>query len=232
VNSTWEEEAGMFAMIQEEDDQQGSVYMTKGLQPYEVLLDNQANISIINSKLLRNVRPSTHQVRVKGVGGTQLIVDKVGDLDGFSEVYASDKITANVLCFADVEDRYTVTYEKGKSFMVHLGNGKTVEFARRNKLYVADWSVTGLYVCATVRENEMLYMRDEVRRAKVAYDLIRNSGYPSPIEAVHLIHDGNVRGLPVALTRADIEQFFQKYDSRFPGSGIRHRRGWRLRIKG
>jgi hypothetical protein len=48
VNSTWEEEAGMFAMIQEED-QQGSVYMTKGLQPYEVLLDNQANISIVNT---------------------------------------------------------------------------------------------------------------------------------------------------------------------------------------
>jgi hypothetical protein len=202
VNSTWEEEAGMFAMIQE-DTQEGSVDMTKGLQPYEVLLDNQANISIVNTKLLRNVRPSTHQVQVKGVGGTQLIVDKVGDLDGFFEVYASDIITANVLCFADVEDRYTVKYQKGKSFMVHLGNGKTVEFARRNKLYVADWSVTGLYVCATVRENEMLYTWDEVRRAKVAYDLIRNSGYPSPIEAVHLIHDGNVRGLPAALTRAD-----------------------------
>jgi hypothetical protein len=43
---------------------------------------------------------------------------------------------------------------EGKSFTVpHLGNGKTVEFARRNKLYVADWSVTGLYVCATVKEN-------------------------------------------------------------------------------
>jgi hypothetical protein len=185
--------------------------MTKGLHPYEVLLDNQANISIVNPRLLQNIRPSTHQVKVKGVGGTQLIVDTVGDLDGFFEVYASDKITANVLCFADVEDRYAVTYEKGKSFTVQLGNGKTVEFTRRNKLYVANWSETGLYVCATVRENEMLYTREEVRRAKVAYDIIRNSGYPSPMEAVHLIHDGNVRGLPVALTKADIECAYKIY---------------------
>jgi hypothetical protein len=57
----------------------------------------------------------------------------------------------------------------------------------------------------------MLYTREEVRRAKVAYDLIRNSGYPSPIEAVHLIHDGNIRGLPVALTRADIERAYKIY---------------------
>ncbi len=92
-----------------------------------------------------------------------------------------------------------------------MGNGKTVEFARRNKLYIADWSVTGLYVCATVRENEMLYTRDEVRRAKIAYDLICNSGYPPPTEAVHLIHDGNVRGIPAALTRADIEQVYKIY---------------------
>ncbi len=78
VNGTWggwEDYAGIFTTIKEE--QQGSVYMTKGLSPTEVLLDNQANISIVNPRLLKNVRQCSHQIRVKGVGGTQLIVDKV-----------------------------------------------------------------------------------------------------------------------------------------------------------
>jgi hypothetical protein len=97
--------------------------MTKDLLPLEVLLDNQANISIVHPRLLKNVRDSEHQVRVKGVGGVQLIVDKVGDLDGFFQVYASENITLNVLCFADVEDKYAITYEKGRAFTVHLADG-------------------------------------------------------------------------------------------------------------
>jgi hypothetical protein len=51
----WEEqfEAGMFMTIQERTlEDHGSVYMTQGLLKTEVLLDNQANISIINPCLL------------------------------------------------------------------------------------------------------------------------------------------------------------------------------------
>jgi hypothetical protein len=76
------------------------------------------------------------------------------------------------------------------SFTVKVAGGTTVEFVRRNKLYVADWSQTGLYMCATVKENEQLYTREEVHRAKGAYELIHNSGYPSPNEVVHLLQDG------------------------------------------
>jgi hypothetical protein len=160
----------MFSTMEERTlDDHGSVYMTQGLTKSEVLLDNQANISIINPCLLKNVRPAKHQVRVKGVGGTQLIVDQVGDLDGFFEVYASEHTRANVLSFADVEDKYVVTYKEKEAFTVRLSCGKEIKFARRNKLYVADWQDTGLYVCATVRENESVYTRDEVRRAQMAY---------------------------------------------------------------
>ncbi len=83
VNGTWQDyqEMGVFATMKEEE--QGSVYMTKGLLPSEVLLDNQANVSIVNPRLLKNVRECEHQIQVRGVGGTQLIVDKVGDLDGY-----------------------------------------------------------------------------------------------------------------------------------------------------
>jgi hypothetical protein len=41
--------------------------MTQGLLPTEVLLDNQANISIVNPRLLKNVREAKHKIKVKGV---------------------------------------------------------------------------------------------------------------------------------------------------------------------
>jgi hypothetical protein len=54
-------------------------------------------------------------------------------------------------------------------------------------------------VLATVQENEQLYMKEEVRRAKLTHEFIRSSGYPSPEEVVHLLIDGNVRGIPKLL---------------------------------
>jgi hypothetical protein len=70
VNGTWGSfqeylEAGIFMMIKEDEEKQGSVYMTKGLLPMEILLDNQANICIVNPRLLKNVRECDHQIKVK-----------------------------------------------------------------------------------------------------------------------------------------------------------------------
>jgi hypothetical protein len=70
VNGTWGSfqeylEAGIFMTIKEDEEKQGSVYMTKGLLPMEILLDNQANICIVNPRLLKNVRECDHQIKVK-----------------------------------------------------------------------------------------------------------------------------------------------------------------------
>ena len=215
ANGTWgaweqQYEGGMFMTSGERTLEDGSIYMTQGLSETEVLLDNQANISIVNPRLLKNVRKAKYKVRVKGVGGTQLIVDQVGDLEGFFEVYASAHTKANVLSFADVEDKYEITYDKKAAFTVQLSCGKKIEFTRKNKLYVADWCDAGLYAYATVQENEAIYTKEEVRRARVAYELVRTSAYPSPNEIMHLVQDGNVRGMP-PLSRADVERAFKIY---------------------
>jgi len=55
----------------------------QGLLPTEILLDNVANISVMNSRLLKSVRPAGKRIRVKGVGSIQMVVDRVGDLEGF-----------------------------------------------------------------------------------------------------------------------------------------------------
>jgi hypothetical protein len=44
---------------------------------------NVANISLMNPRLLKSVRPAGKRIRVKGVGGVQMVVELVGDLEGF-----------------------------------------------------------------------------------------------------------------------------------------------------
>jgi hypothetical protein len=100
---------------------------------------------------------------------------------------------------------YRVTYKPGQAFVVHLP-GREVEFKRVGKLYVANLRTLLKHnaVYTTVCDNEdILYTRAEVHKAKTAYEFLKCSGYPSPEEAVHLIQDGNVFGLP-DLTRQDI----------------------------
>jgi hypothetical protein len=49
-----------------------------------------------------------------------MIVNKVGDLKGFFEVYTSENTRAYVLSFADLEDMYDIIYRKGDAFVVHM----------------------------------------------------------------------------------------------------------------
>jgi hypothetical protein len=88
--------------------------------------------------LLTNVRTAPKKKRVKGVGGPQLIIDKVGDLQGFFEVYASEYTKANILSFANIEELYSMTYDRGQALPVYMGD-KDVKLKRREKLYVTDW---------------------------------------------------------------------------------------------
>jgi hypothetical protein len=62
-------------------------------------------------ELLRQLRPTNGMVRVNGVGGVQLELKQVGYLDDFFEVYASAETKVNILSFAEVEEKYPITYE-------------------------------------------------------------------------------------------------------------------------
>ncbi len=82
---------------------------------------------------------------MRGVGGLQLIVDRVGTLEGFFQVFASEHTKANVLSFAEVEDKYRVTYVAQKAFVVHMQD-RELTFSRRQKLYVADWESQAIVI--------------------------------------------------------------------------------------
>jgi hypothetical protein len=72
------------------------------------------------SRAPKECEGSKAQNKCKGVGGTQMIVNKVGDLKGFFEVYTSENTRAYVLSFADLEDMYDIIYRKGDAFVVHM----------------------------------------------------------------------------------------------------------------
>jgi hypothetical protein len=54
-----------------------------------------------------------------------------------------------------------------------------------------DWADVG-NMYAMVQENESLHSAEQVCRGRLAHEFVRNCGYPSPVEAVHIIRDGNV----------------------------------------
>jgi hypothetical protein len=179
---------------------------------YDLLLDNQADVSIVHPRLLRDVLVAKSPITVKGIGGKQLRASHTGYLEEFFRVYASDQVVPSVLSLSDVEDMYKVSYVPGEAFVVHLPAGDLV-FKRTGKLYIADYR-TLLYdskkVNATVKENESIYTRSEVKKAKEAYEFLKCSGYPSPNEAIHLFQDGNIFGLP-ELTREDLLRAYDIY---------------------
>jgi hypothetical protein len=177
---------------------------------YEVLLDNQADISAVHPRLLQSVRNDISYV--SGLSGTAEL-PYVGQLDGFFECKGSSELMANVLCQSDVEDMYRITYRQGKSYTVHM-RGRNLVFRRRNKMYVADmreWATAaaGDVHVTTVTDNEQRYKKTEVLRARAARDITVNSGFSSERDTLGLVNDGNITGVPV--TGQDVRRSFDIY---------------------
>jgi len=108
-------------------------------KPTEILIDNQANVSIVHPDLARNIEPAEKLVKINGVGGHQFTVKSIGFLDPLFPVYVSDQTKAHIFSFAQVEDKYPITYTLQESFTIHLPRGDIV-FKRRDGMYVADWN--------------------------------------------------------------------------------------------
>ena len=202
LNATWQASAYCTHTVHNAVDENLKV------GPDEVLIDNQADISVIKSHLLVDVKRYEREIKINGVGGLTLTVNKTGYLPDFFQVYASDDTLANVLSFSDVEDKYKITYVPQESFIVHLED-RDIEFKRRGKLFVAKWEQVASML-ATVKETEAMYTKAEIERAKKAHELIKNSGYPSVSELIKIVEDGNVLNIP-GINRADIKRAYDVY---------------------
>jgi hypothetical protein len=198
VNAVWE--ANAFVTVH---TYQINAVGFSGFKSTEVLLDNQADISIIRPELLRQVQPTSEVVRVNGVGGVQLELRETGYLDNFFQVYTSTEMRVNVLSFLDVEELYPITYEPFVGFIVHTPVGDIL-FEKKGKLHVADFATYGNVLATQV------YTRAEMARAHAVQELVRNAGYPSYQEVINLLQDGNFLHLP-NLTAKDVHRAYDLF---------------------
>lgn len=164
---------------------------------WEVLLDNQANMSIVHPKLLTNLHPT--KAYCSGIDGEPFKLTHTGELEGFFECRSSKDLSASVLCMTDVGKLYKITYNQDESFVVHMPGGD-LTFHLRDKLYVGDmreWgnrSEKNTYlvtpneptVMTTVKQEHeeepvplMKHTRAQQRDADEAWQLIRNAGHLS-----------------------------------------------------
>ena len=186
----------------------------KPLKWYEVLLDNQANTSVVRTRLLRQL--TNNMSYISGLSGDQAPLHYEGYLDGFFWCKGSDDVIASVLCQADVEDLYRITYVQGVSYTVHMPDRDLV-FRKRGKLYIGDmreWDQShseegDVAMVTTAQDNEAGFTRAEVKRARQARELVKNAGYSSENEALSLVSDGNFTGVPI--TARDVKMAFQIY---------------------
>ena len=135
------------------------------------LLDNQADISIVDPRYLRQIE-DCEEVRVNGIDGLSMSVRETGYLDGFVRVHSSEQAVANVLSFAEVEDFANITYIPKEGFLVHLPE-RDIMFRRTGKLFIAEWEDIDdeCYANVTTQETESRYTKVQVERAKKAYKL-------------------------------------------------------------
>jgi hypothetical protein len=87
-------------------------------------------------------------------------------------------------------------------------------FHTRDNLYVANWYQQG-GVETTLIENERLYCKDEVLCTKEAYNIIKNSSYPSTTETAHVLKDGGLStGRPVTMKSGEGVKHVYRCDAR------------------
>jgi hypothetical protein len=194
----------------------------KSMAWYEVLLDNQADVSIVHPRLMSNVR--REKSYVSGMSGTTPL-PFVGFLKGFFECKGSLDVPVSVICMADAEDMYRITYVQGVSYTVHMDDRDLV-FHRRNKFYVADmraWECSEqehMALVTSVEDNESRFTKSEVKKARMARELVVNAGFSSEQEALGLVNDGNITGVPI--TGKDVKRSFEIYGKTV--HGVRGRR--------
>ncbi len=87
---TWEDSVSYatyrveMAMNPQDGDEVDASVIHIRLERNQVLLDNQADVSVFHPSLLTHLEPVDREVKIAGVGGRQLIVKQTGYLDGIS----------------------------------------------------------------------------------------------------------------------------------------------------
>ena len=168
------------------------------LKKTDVLLDNQATKGIFNNQeLLTNLRKASITSSFTGIGG-RLESNWIGDVEDLGTVSYAPTAIANILSFAEIEEKYEIEYIPQEGFLVKT-DSKYYMFSKKGNLYVCDFSSQNsqMAMVQTVEENESLYTKRQVEDAKIARDLKKQLGYASDKDLIKLINSGGIINCPV-----------------------------------
>ncbi|KAI2501792.1 Reverse transcriptase (RNA-dependent DNA polymerase) [Fragilaria crotonensis] len=166
-----------------------------------ILLDNQSSVSVFcNKDLVQNIRESNDGNMHLSTNGGVLVTNKKADLPQWGEVWFNESAITNIISYAEMADRYRITYDSGKedAFVVHLSDDKTVRFARRgNNLYVFKPPIKGVQLLNTIEENKTFYTQRQFDKAKRARDLYHALGTPSIKDFKAMLRMNTITNNPV-----------------------------------
>jgi hypothetical protein len=173
-------------------ESQGAAYaaVSGPARSYEVLLDQQSNLNVVQPLLCSKFR-SINPI-MASVGGKRFKIAWEGWLEHFGWVYASDETPQNILCQYDVAQQYRIDYlQQEHCYEVHLKD-RTLRFENRRKYCVADFSdwcekqdlddAVEAYV-TTVQDLEATLTKAQLRKLRAAREFIANAGFPSEQKA-------------------------------------------------
>jgi hypothetical protein len=173
-------------------------YLTKMI-PSDILLDNASQGHLFgNPDLVTDIRPAKNKMFFKGVSGMLKVSLEATFQPINITVGYHPESPANILSFAKVfekvgKDRIGWN-PSSNSFYLVADNGDTIVFNVKNSIYTYTPSSIAL---ATITDNEKLYPKREVEKAKQVKEIERRLGYPSPAAIVSAINGGAIINLPI-----------------------------------
>ena len=179
-----------------------------------VVLDSGCTAgAFCNAEIVERITEGDTAHTIKGIGG-KIVCNQKADVDLLGEkisVNFNKDLPVNLLSFAEIEDKYEITYIRKKGFIIHLENGKKIYFKRKGKLYVCDWNEikNESEILVSVHEMEKLYAKRDVDKAREARDQMRTLGYPSKSDMIQLINSGGM--LNSRCTAEDVERAIKIY---------------------
>jgi hypothetical protein len=168
-----------------------------------VLLDSQSSKSVFcNPSYVKNIRNSNKILDLRTNGG-HMITKKECDVEYMGTTWYNENAVTNILSFAEMADKYKVTYIKDK-FIVHLTNGKEIAFKRsHNNLYfykpTEENIAKGHIFVNTIEENKKFYTERQVKQAKKARDFYQAMGTPSVPDLLAILRMNLVKNNPVTI---------------------------------
>ena len=178
------------------------------IHPRDILLDNQATISVFHQKeFLNNIRKAERPIQIAGVGG-KIEASMVADFGTFGQVYYHPKSIANILSFSDAVKKYDVEYDRSEDIfkLTNRTSGKLFKFVQKNKLYA--WNPAqdnhATVIVQTVEDNRKQFTKRELKAAEGARQAFIRLGRPSTKDFVELVRSGKLLHCP--FTVKDIER--------------------------